>query len=79
MTDNGIRFIEGTGSQVLCLDTIGGRLYCGGRRFFLSIDKDRITRYENRGVWGVRAIGRNDVLLTASYWGLRLMRRQGND
>ena len=79
MTDSGIRFIEGTGSQVLCLDTIGGRLFCGGRRFFLSIDKDRITRYDNRGVWGVRAIGRNDVLLTASYWGLRLMRRQGQD
>ncbi len=79
MTDNGIRLIEGTGSQVLCLDTIGGRLFCGGRRFFLSFDRDRITRYENRGVWGVRSVGSDDVLLTASYWGLRLMRRQGQD
>lgn len=80
MQGQNIRFIEGTGSEVLCLDTIGGRLFCGGRRFFLSISGDRITRYENRGVWGVRTIGyRQDVLLTASYWGLRLMRRQGHD
>ena len=80
MSGNDIRYIEGTDGQVLCLDTIGGRLFCGGRQFFLSIDRDRITRYKNRGVWGVRSIGhRNDVLLTASYWGLRLMRRQGRD
>ena len=31
-------------------------------------------------MWGVRRIGnRDDVLLTASYWGLRLMRLQGRD
>ena len=80
MSGNDIRYIEGTDGQVLCLDTISGRLFCGGRQFFLSFDRDRITRYKNRGVWGVRRIGnRDDVLLTASYWGLRLMRRQGRD
>ena len=80
MTGQDIRFVEGTDGQVLCLDTIGGRLFCGGRQFFLSIEGERITHYKNRGVWGVRAFGhRNDVLLTASYWGLRLMRRQGRD
>ena len=73
-----IRFIEGTGSQVLCLDTIGGQLFCGGRHFFLMIDGDRITRFDQRGVWGVRSLGyRDDVLLVATYWGLRLLRRQG--
>lgn len=78
--DGNIRFIEGTGSQVLCLDTVGGRLFCGGRRFFIAFDRQRITRYDNRGVWGVRAIGhRSDVLLTASYWGLRLMRWHDTD
>lgn len=80
MKGNDIRYVEGTDGQVLCLDTVCGRLFCGGRRFFLSFDGERITRYTTRGVWGVRAIGnRNDVLLTASYWGLRLMRRQGRD
>ena len=80
MAGGDIRFVEGTDGQVLCLDTIGGRLFCGGRQFFLSIDGNRIIRYKNRGVWGVRRIGnRNDVLLTASYWGLRLMRLQGRD
>ena len=80
MNDGQIRFVEGTGSQVLCLDTIDGRLFCGGRRFFLSFDRNRITRYDTRGVWGVRSVGyRSDVLLTGSYWGLRLMRRQGRD
>ena len=78
MQGSNISFIEGTGSQVLCLDTIDGKLFCGGRHFFLMIDGDRITRYGVRGVWGVRPVGsRNDVLLTASYWGLRLMRRRG--
>jgi ligand-binding sensor domain-containing protein/DNA-binding CsgD family transcriptional regulator len=80
MTGESIRFVKGTGSQVLCLDTVGGQLFCGGRRFFLTIDGERITHYDNRGVWGVRSFGhRSDVLLTASYWGLRLMRRQGQD
>ena len=80
MSNGQIRFIEGTGSQVLCLDTIDGKLFCGGRQFFLSFDKDRITHYNARGVWGVRSVGyRDDILLTASYWGLRLMRRKGTD
>ena len=70
-----IRFVEGTANQVLCLDTIGGKLFCGGRQFFLMIDGDRIQRFDCRGVWGVRSIGRPDVLLTGSYWGLRLLRR----
>ena len=78
MQNGKIRFIEGTGSQVLCLDTIGGKLFCGGRHFFLMIDGDRITRFDQRGVWGVRSVGyRDDVLLVATYWGLQLMRRQG--
>ena len=76
MADGKIRFIEGTGSQVLCLDTIGGQLFCGGRQFFLSIKDQHITHYDNRGVWAVRPLaGHPDVLLTSSYWGLRLMRR----
>ena len=76
MTDGKIRFIEGTGGQVLCLDTIGGELFCGGRQFFLSIDGQHVTHYNNRGVWAVRPLaGHPDVLLTSSYWGLRLMRR----
>ena len=63
---------------MLCLDTIGGQLFCGGRHFFLMIDGDRITRFDQRGVWGVRSLGyRDDVLLVATYWGLQLMRRQG--
>ena len=75
MADGKIRFIEGTGSQVLCLDTIGGQLFCGGRQFFLSINGQHITHYDNRGVWAVRPLaGHPDVLLTSSYWGLRLMR-----
>ena len=76
MVNQQISFIEGTGSQVLCLDTIGGQLFCGGRQFFLNINGNRITRYANRGVWGVRRLGNHpDVLLTGSYWGLRLMRQ----
>ncbi len=79
MKGDDIRFIEGTGSQVLCLDTIGGQLFCGGRHFFLMMEGDRITRYDQRGVWGVRSLGyRDDVLIVATYWGLQLMRRQGN-
>ncbi len=78
MASGDIRFIEGTGSQVLCIDTIDGKLFCGGRHFFLMIDGDRITRYHQRGVWGVRSLGyRDDVLLVSTYWGLQLMRRQG--
>lgn len=80
MSNEQVRFIEGTGSQVLCLDTIDGKLFCGGRNFFLSFDKERITRYNARGVWGVRSLGfKNDILLTASYWGLRIMRKKGRD
>ncbi|SEW03337.1 ligand-binding sensor domain-containing protein [Prevotella sp. khp7] len=76
MEGNHIRFVEGTGSQVLCLDTIGGQLFCGGRQFFMNINGSRITHYDNRGVWGVRALSRHpDVLLTSSYWGLRLMKQ----
>ena len=76
MEGNQIQFIEGTGSQVLCLDTIGGQLFCGGRQFFLNINGQRITHYDNRGVWAVRRLaGHPDMLLTSSYWGLRLMRR----
>lgn len=75
MDGNHISFIEGTGSQVLCLDTIGGQLFCGGRQFFININGNRITRYSHRGVWGVRALGNHpDILITSSYWGLRLMR-----
>lgn len=75
MEGNQIRFIEGTGSQVLSLDTIGGQLFCGGRQFFLNINGKRITHYNNRGVWAVRRLpGHSDILLTSSYWGLRLMR-----
>ena len=78
MQGTNIRFIEGTGSQVLCLDTIGGQLFCGGRHFFMMIDGDQVTRYDLRGVWGVRSLGyRDDVLLAATYWGLQLMHRQG--
>ena len=71
-----IKFIDGTGSQVLCLDTIGGQLFCGGRQFFLNINGNHTTHYDNRGVWGIRALSHHpDVLLTSSYWGLRLMRQ----
>ena len=76
MQDNHISFVEGTGSQVLCLDTIGGQLFCGGRQFFMNINGNRITHYDNRGVWGVRALNNHpEVLLTSSYWGLRLMKQ----
>jgi ligand-binding sensor domain-containing protein/DNA-binding CsgD family transcriptional regulator len=75
MDGNQIKFIEGTGSQVLCLDTIGGQLFCGGRQFFININGNRITHYSNRGVWGVRALANHpNILITSSYWGLRLMR-----
>ena len=76
MDGDQIRFIEGTGSQVLCLDTIGGQLFCGGRQFFININGNRITHYSNRGVWGVRSLGNHpNILITSSYWGLRLMRK----
>ena len=75
MDGSQIRFVEGTASQVLCLDTIGGQLFCGGRQFFLYTDGQRIHHFDNRGVWGVRRSSRHpDVLITSSYWGLRLMR-----
>lgn len=70
-----IRFVEGTSTQIHCLDTIDGRLFCGGRNIFIMIDQQGIKRFQSRGVWGVRRIGaRRDVLLTSSYWGLRLLR-----
>lgn len=75
-----VRPVEGTDDQVLALDTVGGWLFCGGRKFFVGFDGRRMLRFAGaRGVWGVRALaGRDDALVVGDYWGLKILRREGD-
>ena len=74
-----VRPVADTDDQVLSLDTIGTWLFCGGRKFFLMTDGERIVRFKARGVWGVRRlVGCSDALLLSDYWGLKVLRREGD-
>lgn len=72
-----VALLPGASGQVHCMTVADGRLFCGGRTFFLMVDGGEVTRYDARGIWNLQPLpSRDDVLLAGSYWGLRLMLRK---
>lgn len=77
--DLSVKFISGTDGQVLSLFQYDGKLFCGGRNFFIMIDGDKIFRFKQRGVWNVSILGADpNVLLVSTYWGLYILRKKDN-
>ncbi|MBP3229636.1 MAG: transcriptional regulator [Prevotella sp.] len=70
-------FIEGTAGQVHTVDLFDGKLFCGGRNFFVMVDGNRVEHFPIRGVWHVCPVGhQTDALLLGDYWGLKVLRKR---
>lgn len=76
-TDPATTFIQGAGGQVHGITLYDGKLFCGGRNFFIMMDGNRIERFPIRGVWHTCSVpGHPDALLLGDYWGLKTLRKR---
>lgn len=72
--------VPGLSGLAHCFYSHDNKLFIGGRKFFAMIEDNLIKRYNKRGVWHVQAISRDaDIMLTGTYWGLEVMKKNGNN
>lgn len=76
--ETSVSLLPGSEGAALSLDVYDGKLFVGGRNYFLLVDGNRITSFPLRGVWGVRAVPQcPGVLVAGTFWGLYRLEKQG--